>query len=63
VIYEAGDVRTSFVAFWKAAALIQFGVVAVFFAPMMLHYGNQPDETIRFLQTVGGKSISTLIPS
>jgi hypothetical protein len=36
--------------------MFQFGVVAVFLAPMLYHNENQPDQTIRILQALGGKS-------
>lgn len=55
VIYNAGDMRSSFVSFWKATAIFQFGLVAVFLAPVLYHNENQPDPNIRLLQAVGCK--------
>ncbi|KAH7119827.1 hypothetical protein B0J11DRAFT_439602 [Dendryphion nanum] len=45
--------RSSFVGFWKATAMFQFGVCAVFLAPILLHNENQPDQDVRFWQAVG----------
>jgi hypothetical protein len=58
VIYDAGDIRSTFVSFWKATAIFQFGCTCVFLAPLLYKNENQPDKDIRFLQTVGGKSRS-----
>jgi hypothetical protein len=56
VIYDAGDIRSTFVSFWKATAIFQFGCTCVFLAPLLYKNENQPDKDIRFLQTVGGKN-------
>ncbi|KAF2022372.1 hypothetical protein BU24DRAFT_418018 [Aaosphaeria arxii CBS 175.79] len=53
VIYDAGDIRTSFVSFWKATALFQFGVVGVFIAPVLYRNENQPDPNVRLMQAIG----------
>ena len=55
-IYDAGDLRTTFVIFWKATAVFQFGLAVVWIAPMLYKNENQPDEHVRFLQAVGGES-------
>lgn len=55
VIYKAGEKRSSFISFWKATAIFQFGIVAVFLAPILYHNENQPDPNIRLLQAVGRK--------
>lgn len=55
VIYNAGDMRSSFVSFFKATAIFQFGLVAVFLSPVLYHNEKQPDPNIRLLQAVGCK--------
>ncbi|KAF2704945.1 hypothetical protein K504DRAFT_471887 [Pleomassaria siparia CBS 279.74] len=45
--------RTTFVVFWKATAIFQFGVAVAWGAPMLYKNQNQPDENVRYLQTVG----------
>ena len=47
--------RTSFVGFWKSTAIFQFGVCAVFLAPILFHNENQPDPSIRMWQAIGSK--------
>ena len=54
MIYDAGDLRTAWLAFWKGTAIFQFGVVCVFFAPILYHNENQPDANLRLLQAGGG---------
>lgn len=55
VIYDAGDMRSSFVTFWKATAIFQFGLVGVFLAPMQYRNENEPDPNMRLLKAVAGK--------
>jgi len=57
VIYDAGEMRSTFVVFWKATAIFQFGVACVWFAPLFYKNENQPDKDVRLLQTVGSKII------
>jgi hypothetical protein len=57
VIYDAGEMRSTFVVFWKATAIFQFGVACVWFAPLFYKNENQPDKDVRLLQTVGSKDI------
>jgi len=57
VIYDAGEMRSTFVVFWKATAIFQFGVACVWFAPLFYKNENQPDKDVRLLQTVGSKLI------
>lgn len=47
--------RSTFVAFWKATAILQFGVACVWFAPPYYKNKNQPEKEIRYLQTIGSK--------
>ncbi|KAF2201493.1 hypothetical protein GQ43DRAFT_440519 [Delitschia confertaspora ATCC 74209] len=53
--------RTGWVAFWKATALFQFGVVYVFILPQYYHNENEPSETKRVLITLG-VGILAMIP-
>lgn len=57
VIYDAGEMRSTFVVFWKATAIFQFGVACVWFAPLFYKNENQPDKDVRLLQTVGSTII------
>ncbi|KAF2110348.1 hypothetical protein BDV96DRAFT_200791 [Lophiotrema nucula] len=61
VIYDAGDLRTAWLAFWKGIALFQFGVVCVFLAPVAYHNENQPDPKQRLLQA-GGVILLSIVP-
>lgn len=56
LIYDAGDMRTTFVSFWKAMALLQFGTCVAFLTPILYYNENQPNKTIRVLQAAGGES-------
>ena len=49
LIYESGDIRVTWVAFWKSVALLQFGTTVVFGAPVLWKNVNQPDPNIRRL--------------
>ncbi|PVI02364.1 hypothetical protein DM02DRAFT_560015 [Periconia macrospinosa] len=61
LIYDAGDTRTTYVAFWKAVVLLQFGTCFVFITPLLYKNPNQPNEYIRFAQAVG-VTIASAIP-
>ncbi|KAF1830946.1 hypothetical protein BDW02DRAFT_76004 [Decorospora gaudefroyi] len=52
LIYDAGEARTSWVSFWKATALLQFGITLVFGVPPLWKNENQPDPYVRRLQAV-----------
>jgi hypothetical protein len=56
LIYDAGDTRTTFVAFWKAFALLQCGTCIILITPKLYKNENQPNEYIRTAQAIGGKS-------
>ena len=49
LIYESGDIRVTWVAFWKSVALLQFGTTVVFGAPVLWNNINQPDPNMRKL--------------
>lgn len=53
VIYNAGDMRTSWFIFWKATAIFQFSVFTVFFTPLVFKNEAQPDPNIRLLEGIG----------
>lgn len=55
IIYFSGDARFTWMAFWKATALFQFGLAVVWVVPTLYNNANQPDYNIRLLQAVGGK--------
>lgn len=55
LIYDAGDTRTTWVSFWKAMALLQFGTTLVFAVPPLWNNENQPDPNLRKVQAVLGK--------
>ncbi|OAL52657.1 hypothetical protein IQ07DRAFT_379518 [Pyrenochaeta sp. DS3sAY3a] len=52
LIYDAGDVRTTWITFWKAVALLQFGTTLVFGVPPLWNNENQPDPNLRKFQAV-----------
>ncbi|KAI8938753.1 hypothetical protein NX059_004620 [Plenodomus lindquistii] len=52
LIYDAGDTRTTWISFWKAMALLQFGTTLVFGVPPLWNNENQPDPRVRKLQAV-----------
>ncbi|KAF1958568.1 hypothetical protein CC80DRAFT_407649 [Byssothecium circinans] len=52
LIYDAGDTRTTYVAFWKAVVLLQFGTCVVFITPMLYKNENEPNEYIRSFQAL-----------
>jgi hypothetical protein len=52
LIYDAGDSRTTWVSFWKAMALLQFGTTLVFAVPPLWTNENQPDPRLRKAQAV-----------
>ncbi|KAF2643032.1 hypothetical protein P280DRAFT_421512 [Massarina eburnea CBS 473.64] len=60
LIYDAGDTRTTFVAFWKAVALLQFGTCVVFITPMLYKNENQPNEYIRSFQAIGVTALAAI---
>ena len=60
LIYDAGDTRTTFIAFWKAVALLQCGTCIILITPLLYKNENQPNEYIRTAQAVGGRSNSAL---
>lgn len=55
LIYDAGDTRTTWVSFWKAMALLQFGTTLVFAVPPLWNNENQPDPNLRKAQAILGK--------
>jgi hypothetical protein len=55
LIYDAGDTRTTWVSFWKAMALLQFGTTLVFAVPPLWKNENQPDPNVRKGQAILGK--------
>ncbi|KAA8614427.1 hypothetical protein A1F94_010288 [Pyrenophora tritici-repentis] len=54
LIYDAGDARTTWISFWKAMALLQFGTTLVFGVPPLWNNENQPDPNVRKMQAVLG---------
>ncbi|KAI4941967.1 hypothetical protein J4E91_010517 [Alternaria rosae] len=52
LIYDAGDARTTWISFWKAMALLQFGTTLVFGVPPLWNNENQPDERVRKMQAI-----------
>jgi hypothetical protein len=54
LIYDAGDARTTWVTFWKAVALLQFGTTLVFGVPYVWKNEEQPDPVMRKAQAVLG---------
>ncbi|CAG5179454.1 uncharacterized protein ALTATR162_LOCUS9279 [Alternaria atra] len=52
LIYDAGDARTTWISFWKAMALLQFGTTLVFGVPPLWNNANQPDERVRKMQAI-----------
>ncbi|OWY45814.1 hypothetical protein AA0117_g10178 [Alternaria alternata] len=52
LIYDAGDARTTWISFWKAMALLQFGTTLVFGVPPLWNNTNQPDERVRKMQAI-----------
>lgn len=52
LIYDAGDARTTWISFWKAMALLQFGTTLVFGVPPLWNNENQPDPTVRKFQAI-----------
>lgn len=54
MIYDAGDARTTWVSFWKAVALLQFGTTLVFAVPPLWNNENQPDVNLRKGQAILG---------
>ncbi|KAJ8112568.1 hypothetical protein OPT61_g5089 [Boeremia exigua] len=52
LIYDAGDTRTTWVSFWKAMALLQFGTTLVFAVPPLWQNENQPDPNLRKAQAI-----------
>jgi len=54
LIYDAGDIRTTWVSFWKAIALLQFGTTLVFGVPPLWNNSNQPDPNVRKFQAILG---------
>ena len=59
LIYDAGDTRTTWVSFWKAMALLQFGTTLVFAVPPLWNNENQPDPNLRKAQAILGKNFSS----
>lgn len=57
LIYDAGDTRTTWVSFWKAMALLQFGTTLVFAVPPLWNNENQPDPRLRKAQAILGKAV------
>ncbi|KAH7402815.1 hypothetical protein BKA66DRAFT_9983 [Pyrenochaeta sp. MPI-SDFR-AT-0127] len=52
LIYDAGDARTTWISFWKAMALLQFGTTLVFGVPPLWNNSNQPDPAVRKSQAI-----------
>ncbi len=52
LIYESGEIRVTWVSFWKSVALLQFGTTLVFGAPVLWNNPNQPDANLRKFQGV-----------
>jgi hypothetical protein len=63
LIYDAGDARTTWISFWKAMALLQFGTTLVFGVPPLWNNENQPDERVRKMQAITGKCFLSLLLS
>lgn len=55
LVYDAGDTRTTWVSFWKAMALLQFGTTLVFAVPPLWNNENQPNPDLRKAQAILGK--------
>lgn len=55
LIYDAGDARTTWISFWKAMALLQFGTTLVFGVPPLWNNENQPDPRLRKMQAILGE--------
>lgn len=55
LVYDAGDTRTTWVSFWKAMALLQFGTTLVFAVPPLWKNENQPNPDLRKAQAILGK--------
>ena len=51
-IYHSGDVRMTWVSFWKSVALLQFGTTLVFGVPLLWMNENQPDANVRKFQAI-----------
>ncbi|KAF2000300.1 hypothetical protein P154DRAFT_620398 [Amniculicola lignicola CBS 123094] len=63
VIYQAGDLRTSWLAMWKAVCMLQFGTVLVFITPRF--YNNkeqQPNKAIRVTESILITLIAGVLP-
>ncbi|CAI6336048.1 unnamed protein product [Periconia digitata] len=60
LIYDAGDTRTTYVAFWKAVVLLQFGTCFVFITPLLYRNPNQPNEYIRTAQAAAVTVLSAV---
>lgn len=63
LIYDAGDTRTTWVSFWKAMALLQFGTTLVFAVPPLWQNENQPDPKLRKAQAILGKNCLIVVLS
>jgi hypothetical protein len=57
LIYDAGDTRTTWISFWKAMALLQFGTTLVFGVPPLWNNENQPDPNVRKMQAILGMGL------
>jgi hypothetical protein len=55
-IYEAGDMRSTWVSFWKITILFQAVACTVVGAPMLYRNENQPNQSVRLFQAIGSKS-------
>jgi hypothetical protein len=60
LIYDSGDARTTWITFWKAMALLEFGTTLVFGVPPLWKNENQPDPNVRKMQAVLGRYSSIL---
>jgi hypothetical protein len=60
LIYDAGDARTTWISFWKAMALLQFGTTLVFGVPPLWNNENQPDPKVRKMQAILGTCLTLL---
>ena len=60
LVYDAGDARTTWISFWKAVALLQFGTTLVFGVPPLWNNENQPDVRLRKLQAVLGMTFQLM---
>jgi hypothetical protein len=58
LIYDAGDARTTWISFWKAMALLQFGTTLVFGVPPLWTNENQPDPRVRKMQAILGTCLT-----